>query len=113
MRIALYTFLALCVYATPASAAACKPLVDIIATTLSDESITYEVIPFALVADLNAIYNALPPKSDDNFDGAVVRVMPDRAVILLTRGADVCGDLPPIPAPAWAVLHRRIFGTMA
>lgn len=98
---------------TSTANAACKPLVDIIAEKLSDPGISYEIIPFALVSDLTTFFNAIPPKSEENFDGAVVRVTSEQAVILLTRGADVCGSLPPIPAPAWAVLHKRIFGTMA
>lgn len=97
---------------SPAIAAEnCKPLVDIIAQNLPD--VDYEVIPFDLIADLTMVFNAIPPKSDENFDGAVVRVTHEQAIILLTRGADVCGSLPPIPAPAWAVLHKRIFGVMA
>lgn len=109
---ALVVALALSV-TTPASAA-CKPLVDIVAEgLLAGANAEYEAIPFALVADLTTIYNALPPPGTDNFDGAIAATSGERTIIMLTRGVDVCGTMPPIPAPAWAVLHKRIFGVMA
>lgn len=109
--LAVIGLLAICHTAPAAAGDKCQPLHDIIAENLPD--VDYEVIPFGLVADLVTIYNAIPPLSTENFDGAVVRVTHEQAIILLTRGADVCGNLPSIPAPRWAVLHKRIFGVMA